>query len=160
MTRPRPGRALLAGATMTCLLATAGCAAAPRHASAPAGPVPAPTTAPAPTAETLTILLQQQLPNVEGKTFTSALITFPPGGRAGPHKHGNAFVYAFVLNGTFRSRLAGEDPRIYRQGENWTEPPGAHHLLTENTSRTQPARLLVVFVTDTGAPLPTDDPPG
>lgn len=157
MIRPRPGRALLAGATVTCLLA-AGCAAAPHHATAPAGPAPAiATTTPA---ETRTVLLEQQLPNVKGKTFTSVLITFPPGGRAGPHKHGNAFVYAYVLDGTFRSRLAGEGVRTFRQGENWTEPPGTHHLLTENTSRTQPGRLLVIFIADAGSELKIDDPPG
>lgn len=31
--------------------------------------------------ETLSPLLQQALPNVAGKTFTSAIVTFPPGAR-------------------------------------------------------------------------------
>jgi hypothetical protein len=44
------------------------------------------------------------------------------------------------------------------QGENWVEQPGAHHLLTENTSRTKPAKLLVVFVSNTGDPLKIEDP--
>jgi hypothetical protein len=35
---------------------------------------------------------------------------------------------------------------------------GAHHVLTENTSSTQGAKLLVVFVADTGAELKIDDP--
>jgi len=38
------------------------------------------------------------------------------------------------------------------------EPPGSHHVLAENTSATQPAKLLVVFVSDTGDPLKADDP--
>ena len=75
-----------------------------------------------------------------------------------PHRHGSAFVYAYVLQGTVRSRLAGEPVRTYHQGQNWFEQPGAHHLLTENASRTEPARLLVVFVADTGAKLKVDDP--
>ena len=58
-----------------------------------------------------------------------------------------------------RSRLGGEPVRTYRQGENWVEQPGAHHVLTENTSRTQPAKLLVVFVSNTGDKLKVDDPP-
>ncbi|MGI5272469.1 cupin domain-containing protein [Nonomuraea sp. CA-218870] len=80
--------------------------------------------------------------------------------RAAPHRHGDAFVYAYVLEGTVRSRLGGEPARTYRQGENWVEQPGAHHVLTENTSPTRPAKLLVVFISDTGDRLKVDDPTG
>ncbi|SPL87887.1 putative exported protein [[Actinomadura] parvosata subsp. kistnae] len=114
-------------------------------------------TASQPPSETLSPLLEQALPNVKGKTFTSAIVSFPPAARAAPHRHGDAFVYAYVLAGTVRSRLGGEPVRTYRQGENWVELPGAHHVLTENTSRTQPAKLLVIFVSDTGAQLKVDD---
>jgi quercetin dioxygenase-like cupin family protein len=69
-------------------------------------------------------------------------------------------VYAYVLEGTVRSRLEGEPVRTYHQGENWVEPPGAHHVLTENTSRTEPAKLLVVFISSTGDEIKVDDPPG
>jgi quercetin dioxygenase-like cupin family protein len=108
--------------------------------------------------ETLTPLFTKALPNVKGKTFTSAIVTFPPNARAMPHRHGSAFVYAYVLEGTVRSQLAGEPVRTYNQGQNWFEQPGAHHVLTENTSRTKPAKLLVVFVADTGDKLKVDDP--
>ena len=108
--------------------------------------------------ETLKPLLQQALPNVKGKTFTSAIVDFPPNASALPHRHGQAFVYAYVLEGTVRSQLAGKPATTYHQGENWVEQPGAHHVLTENTSRTKPAKLLVVFVSNTGAKLKIDDP--
>jgi len=39
--------------------------------------------------------------------------------------------------------------RIYRAGESWSEPPNASHPISRNTSRTQPAKLLAVFVVDT-----------
>ena len=107
--------------------------------------------------ETLTILFQQALPNVQGKTFTSAVVDLPPGARAVPHRH-PGFVYAYVLEGTVRSELEGEPVRTYHQGEHWVEQPGVHHVLTENTSRTEQAKLLVVFVTNTGDPLKVDDP--
>jgi hypothetical protein len=42
--------------------------------------------------------------------------------------------------------------QVYALGQSWSGPPGAHHVLTE------PARLLAVFVSDSGAPLKTDDP--
>ncbi|WP_244189693.1 cupin domain-containing protein [Streptomyces incarnatus] len=87
---------------------------------------------------------------MEGKTFTSAIVDFPPDARALPHRHGQAFVHAYVLEGTVRSQLEGKPVRTYHQGENWVEPPGAHHVLTENTSPTTRAKLLVVFVSNTG----------
>jgi quercetin dioxygenase-like cupin family protein len=108
--------------------------------------------------ETLTPLFAKALPNVKGKTFTSAIVTLPPNAHAMPHRHGSAFVYAYVLEGTVRSQLAGEPVRTYNQGQNWSEQPGAHHVLTENISRTKPAKLLVVFVADTGDKLKVDDP--
>ncbi|MGK5545969.1 cupin domain-containing protein [Streptomyces sp. URMC 127] len=104
-------------------------------------------------------LVEQALPNVKGKTFTSRVVDFPPGGRAAPHRHGEAFVYAYVLEGAVRSRLDNEPVRTYHRGENWVEQPGAHHVTTENTSTTEPARLLVVFVSTTGDELKVDDPP-
>jgi quercetin dioxygenase-like cupin family protein len=114
-------------------------------------------TASAYPSETLAPLFQQELPNVEGKTFTSAIVTFPPAARAVPHRHGDAFVYAYVLEGAVSSQLEGEDAHVYHQGENWSEPPGAHHLATENTSPTEPAKLLVVFIATTGEQLKVDD---
>jgi quercetin dioxygenase-like cupin family protein len=112
-----------------------------------------------PPSETLSPLVETALPNVAGKTFTSAIVAFPPGARAAPHRHGDAFVYAYVLDGTIASRLEGAPRRTYHQGENWIEQPGAHHVLTENTSRTDPAKLLVVFISNTGDKLKIDDPP-
>lgn len=108
--------------------------------------------------ETVKPLLQQTLPNVQGKTFTSLIVDFPPDARALPHRHGQTFVYAYVLEGTVRSRLEGKPVRTYHRGDNWVEPPGAHHVLTENTSPTNRAKLLVVFVSNTGEKLKVDDP--
>jgi quercetin dioxygenase-like cupin family protein len=115
-------------------------------------------TASAHPSETLAPLFQQVLPNVGGKTFTSAIVTFPPAARAVPHRHGDAFVYAYVLEGAVSSELEGQPAHVYHQGENWSEQPGAHHLATENTSPTEPAKLLVVFIATTGEQLKVDDP--
>jgi quercetin dioxygenase-like cupin family protein len=109
--------------------------------------------------ETLSPLVKTALPNVKGRTFTSAIVDFPPRARAAPHRHGAAFVYAYVLGGTVVSKLEGEPRRTYHKGENWIEQPGAHHILTANTSRTKPAKLLVVFISHTGDKIKVDDPP-
>jgi quercetin dioxygenase-like cupin family protein len=143
---------LLAAGVMA---AAAGCG----HESGPAtdkGPPAA--TASKPPSETLKPVLAMPLPNVHGKTFTAAIVKFPPAARAVPHRHGKAFVYAYVLEGTVASRLEGEPRRTYHRGEDWVERPGAHHVLTKNTSRTKPAKLLVVFISNTGDKLKIDDP--
>jgi quercetin dioxygenase-like cupin family protein len=128
-------------------------------------PTPVATTTPMvatassqPPTDTLTPLIAQALPNVPGKTFTSAIVDFPPGARAMPHRHGDAFAYAYVLEGTVRSQLNDMPAETYRQGENWVEEPGVHHVLAENTSQTESARLLVVFIANPGAELKVDDP--
>lgn len=109
--------------------------------------------------ETVSPQFSQPLPNVAGKSFITAIVNFAPGAKAQPHRHGQAFVYAYVLQGAVRSAVDDQSPRIYRVGENWSEPPGAHHPLTENASSTKPARLLVVFIANTGDALKTPDQP-
>jgi quercetin dioxygenase-like cupin family protein len=109
--------------------------------------------------ETASLKFTQALPNAPGKSFSTLVVDFPPGARARPHRHGQAFVYAYVLKGAVRSALDDGPPSTYRAGDNWFEPPGARHPLTENASRTQAARLLVVFVANTGDALKTPDQP-
>jgi quercetin dioxygenase-like cupin family protein len=150
-------RRLACGILAAGMLATAA-ACAPTAERATDQAPPAPSLA-KPPSETLSPLFETALPNVEGKTFTSAIVAFPPGARAAPHRHGEAFVYAYVLDGTVASKLDGAPRRTYHPGENWVEQPGAHHVLTENTSRKEPAKLLVVFISNTGEKLKVDDPP-
>ncbi len=59
-----------------------------------------------------------------------------------------------------RTQLSGETVRTVNAGDGWSEPPGSHHLLTENASQNMMATLFVVFVTPGGVPLKTDDTDG
>ena len=152
MIETRIAGGLLAVATLT---AATACSTSDQTAHAKGPTAAVASTRPS---ETLKTLLQQALPNVKGKTFTSAVVAFPPNVSALPHRHGQAFVYAYVLEGTVRSKLDGKPVSTYHQGENWVEQPGAHHVLTENTSRTKRAKLLVIFVSNTGDKLKVDDP--
>jgi quercetin dioxygenase-like cupin family protein len=45
--------------------------------------------------------------------------------------------------------------KVFKAGETWFEVPGAHHRVSENASKTKPAKLLAVFVLDTDAKHPT-----
>ena len=164
----RVARALLTLVVASTVVASTvvACSSDADDPSGPASPGATASTTPSattpstskPPSEALSPLHQEALPNVKGKTFTSLIVAFPPGARAVPHRHGDAFVYAYVLDGTVRSQLAGQPTRTYHEGQNWVEHPGAHHLLTENVSSTAPAKLLVVFISTTGAELKIDDP--
>jgi quercetin dioxygenase-like cupin family protein len=109
-------------------------------------------------AEEVRPIFQHALPDSAAKQFTTILVDFAPGEKAAPHRHGRAFVYAYVLAGDIETQLEGEPTQTFHTGQSWFELPGAHHVLTRNISRTAPARLLVVFVADEGAALKTDDP--
>ena len=112
---------------------------------------------PAAFGEQIKPVFQHELPNEAGKVLTVVEVDLAAGTKAEAHRHGEAFVYSYVLSGAVRSRLAGEPVRTYRAGEGWFEPPGVRHMLTENQSRTTPARLLVAFVASAGEPLKTPD---
>jgi hypothetical protein len=62
-----------------------------------------------------------------------------------------------VLAGTIRIKLNDEPTRTCREGESWFEEPGTHHLLAQNDSTTQPAKLLAIFISNPGDPLKLDD---
>lgn len=96
----------------------------------------------------LNVLSCTPLPHVEGKSVTTALVTFPPDSHTPAHRHPGS-VTAFVLKGSIRSQMEGEAPRVYPQGSTWFEAPRALHVFAENTSATEPAELLAVFVADT-----------
>ena len=93
------------------------------------------------------VLSCEPLPDVPGKSVTTAVVDFPPLALTGPHRHPGT-VTAFVLEGTVRSQMEGATAIDYRSGATWFEPPRALHLLAENPDPVRPARLLAVFVTD------------
>ena len=99
------------------------------------------------------------IPNIPGKSIEALVVDYPPGGGTPAHRHAkSAFITGYVLSGTIRSQVDNGPPRIYHQGEYFTENPGAHHTISENASKTEPAKLLAIFVLDTGeVPLTTLD---
>ena len=102
----------------------------------------------APLRETVTVAADKPIPNLPGKRLVSHIVDYPPGASSVPHRHGSAFVYAYVLSGAVRSQVDDEPVRVYRPGETWFERPGAHHRVSANASDTEPARLLAVLIVD------------
>ena len=99
------------------------------------------------------------LPNVPGKSLVAVEVNYPPGCASAAHLHARAaFIYAYFVSGAIESHVDNGPARVYRAGESFFEVPGAHHRISRNASKTQPAKLLAVFVVDTGdAPLTTPD---
>jgi quercetin dioxygenase-like cupin family protein len=103
-------------------------------------------------------VFERAIPNLPGKALTAVVVEYAPGGKSPPHRHdASAAVFAYVLSGSVRSRVEGGEAGVYRAGEVWFEPPGAHHLVSENASATEPASLLAVLIADAGAKLTVHD---
>jgi quercetin dioxygenase-like cupin family protein len=75
----------------------------------------------------------------------------PPSGKPPPYRNGRSFVVAYVLEGQIRRKLDNGEVRIYKAGESWTEKPGAHHVLSENASATETAKIYAVLIAKTNA---------
>jgi len=98
----------------------------------------------------VTLVYDHTLPNVPGKSLKGVLVEYAPGGTSPAHTHpASAFIYATVLEGEIRSQVNNGPVTTYRAGESFSENPGDHHAVSENASKTKPARLLAVFVVNT-----------
>lgn len=103
------------------------------------------------------LLRTELLPNVPGKRITVTVVSYAPGRKSGSHHHPGSVV-AYVLSGAIRSEnSATGSAKVYKAGESFFEPPGSRHLVSENASANEPARLLAVDVADDGARLTTFD---
>ncbi len=101
----------------------------------------------------VSLVFEQELPNVPGKSMRAVLVEYAPGAGSPSHRHPtSAFIYARVLEGAIRSKVNDGPERTYKAGESWTEKPGDHHQVSQNASTTEPAKLLAVFVMDTNDP--------
>jgi quercetin dioxygenase-like cupin family protein len=98
----------------------------------------------------ITLVYEHALPNVPGKSIKGVLVEYGPGGSSPAHMHPkSAFIYATVLEGAIRSSVNDGPVVTYRTGESFSEMPGDRHSVSENASKTEPAKLLAVFVVDT-----------
>jgi quercetin dioxygenase-like cupin family protein len=98
----------------------------------------------------VTLVYEHTLPNVAGKSIKGVLVEYGPGGTSSAHTHPkSAFIYATVLEGAIKSSVNNGPVVTYRAGQNFSEFPGDRHTLDENASKTEPAKLLAVFVVDT-----------
>jgi quercetin dioxygenase-like cupin family protein len=112
--------------------------------------MPGPISAHDRKAETVTSNFEAAIPNIAGKSLIAVEVDYAPGVASTSHTHAkSAFIYAYVISGAIESKVNDGETRIYRAGESWSEPPNALHSISRNASKTEPAKLLAVFVLDT-----------
>jgi quercetin dioxygenase-like cupin family protein len=100
------------------------------------------------------ILSQQPLAGWTGTDVTILTVDYPPGGSTPPHEHPGT-TYAYVLEGSVVSKLDDGPTQTFTKGQMWSEQPHEHHMISENASSTEQAKLLVLMIAPHGAQLTT-----
>jgi quercetin dioxygenase-like cupin family protein len=99
-------------------------------------------------------LLTEALPNIPGKEVTMLTVEYPPGGASGAHRH-NASTFVYVLEGSVVMQVEGGSEVTLAPGDTFYESPTDVHTISRNASDVAPAKFLVMFVKDQGAPTTT-----
>lgn len=98
----------------------------------------------------VTQVYDHKIPGMPNKSLKGVLVEYAPGAANPAHTHAkSALIYATVLEGAVLNQLNGGPVRTFTKGQNFTELPGDRHDVSANASKTEPAKLLAVFVVDT-----------
>ena len=102
----------------------------------------------------VTSLMSRDLSDIPGKEGDMLIVEYPPGAVDPVHRHNaNAFVY--VLEGSVVMQVKGGEPVTLQPGQTFYEGPNDIHVVGRNASKTEPAKFLVVFIKNKGAPILT-----
>ena len=78
-------------------------------------------------------------------------VEYPPGAVSTRHRH-NANTFVYVLEGSVVMQVEGGKEVTLGPGQTFYESPDDVHVVSKNASNSQPAKFLVFFVKDKGAP--------
>ncbi len=78
-------------------------------------------------------------------------VEYAPGATSNEHRH-NAHTFVYVLEGSLVMQVRGGTPVTLGPGQTFYESPDDIHSVSKNASATQPAKFLVFFVKEKGAP--------
>lgn len=98
---------------------------------------------------TRTELMKQVLPAGNFRNVQALVIELPPGAGAPSHRHDVA-VLAYVIEGVVENQFDGGPVQAHKLGDSWWEAPGTVHNVARNASKTERARLLVVYIGEDG----------
>jgi quercetin dioxygenase-like cupin family protein len=100
----------------------------------------------------VTPLLSKDLPEFPGKEGLMLTVEYPPGASDPVHRH-NAHGFIYVLEGSIVMQVKGGKQITLTPGQTFYEGPNDVHVVGRNASSTKPAKFLVFFLKDKGAPV-------
>src|SRR5713101_4747257 len=100
----------------------------------------------------VTELMSKDLTNLPGKEGLMITVDYPPGSTDPIHRH-NAHGFIYVLEGSIVMQVRGGKEVTLTPGQTYYEGPEDVHVVGRNASQTKPAKFVVFFVKDKGAPI-------
>ena len=99
----------------------------------------------------VTPLVTQDLAGIDGKEGTMVMVEYAPGGSDAQHRH-SAYAFVYVLEGAVVMQVKGGKEVTLGPGQTFYESPEDVHTVSRNASTTKPAKFVVFFVKQKGAP--------
>jgi quercetin dioxygenase-like cupin family protein len=99
----------------------------------------------------VTPLMRKDLAGTTGKEGVLLTVEYAPGASSASHRH-NANTFVYVLEGSVVMQVKGGKEVTLGPGQTFYESPADVHAVSKNASSTKPAKILVFFVKDKGAP--------
>jgi quercetin dioxygenase-like cupin family protein len=103
-------------------------------------------------AATVTQLMSKDLINLPDKEGLMVIVEYPPGSSDPIHRH-NAHAFVYVLEGSIVMQVRGGKEMTLTPGQTFYEGPEDVHVVGRNASQTKPAKFVVFFVKEKGAPV-------
>ena len=100
----------------------------------------------------VTELMSKDFTNLPGKEGLMITVEYPPGSVDPIHRH-NAHAFIYVLEGSIVMQVRGGKEVTLTPGQTFYEGPADVHVVGRNASQTKPAKFVVFFVKDKGAPI-------
>ena len=100
----------------------------------------------------VTSLTSKDLPEFPGKEVLMITVEYPPGTVDPIHRH-NAHAFVYVLEGSIIMQVKGGKEVTLTPGQTFYEGPEDVHVVGRNASSTRPAKFVVFFIKDKGAPV-------
>lgn len=100
----------------------------------------------------ITPLFSKDLKEFPGKEGLMITVEYPPGCVDPVHRH-NAHGFIYVLEGSVIMQVRGGKEVTLTPGQTFYEGPEDVHVVGRNASQTEPAKMVVFFVKDKGAPV-------
>src|SRR5215468_2778737 len=100
----------------------------------------------------VTPLTSKDLPDFPGKEVLMITVDYPPGSADPIHRH-NAHAFIYVLEGSIIMQVKGGKEVTVNPGQTFYEGPNDIHVVGKNASSTKPAKFVVFFIKDKGAPV-------